>query len=139
VQAVFSDHNFHSAAIVPFETTKLIRQLGSVPSAIVHPLQQGYTKLVSLQNRQRAELLEEITEIRGFMPLLMKQRNGIHWTHKDRRLIMKQMRSLARLSPYAAALLLPGGLLVLPLMAWWLDRRRLKRGTDATAADSEQP
>ena len=123
---------------MPIETTKLIRQLGSVPATIVYPLQQGYTKLVSLQNRQRAQVLAEITEIRGFMPLLMKQRNGIHWTHKDRRLIMKQMRSLARLSPYAVALLLPGGLLVLPLMAWWLDRRRLQRRAEEASADSEQ-
>lgn len=123
---------------MPIETTKLIRQLGSVHTIIVYPLRQGYSKLVSLQNRQRAQVLEEITEIRGLMPLLMKQRNGIHWTHKDRRLIMKQMRSLARLSPYAAALLLPGGLLVLPLMAWWLDRRRLKRRSDETPADNEQ-
>lgn len=123
---------------MPIETTKLIRQLGSVPATIVYPLQQGYTKLVSLQNRQRAQVLAEITEIRGFMPLLMKQRNGIHWTHKDRRLIMKQMRSLARLSPYAVALLLPGGLLVLPLMAWWLDRRRLQRRAEDASADGEQ-
>lgn len=123
---------------MPIETTKLIRQLGSVPATIVYPLQQGYAKLVSLQNRQRAQVLAEITEIRGFMPLLMKQRNGIHWTHKDRRLIMKQMRSLARLSPYAVALLLPGGLLVLPLMAWWLDRRRLQRRAEETSADSGQ-
>ena len=123
---------------MPIETTKLIRQLGSVPATIVYPLQQGYAKLVSLQNRQRAQVLAEITEIRGFMPLLMKQRNGIHWTHKDRRLIMKQMRSLARLSPYAVALLLPGGLLVLPLMAWWLDRRRLQRRAEEASADSEQ-
>ncbi|MDP1703308.1 MAG: hypothetical protein Q8L42_01235 [Sulfurimicrobium sp.] len=48
------------------------------------------------------------------------------------------MRSLARLSPYAAALLLPGGLLLLPLFAWWLDRRRLKGRADETPADIDQ-
>ncbi|MDO8890950.1 MAG: hypothetical protein Q8K43_11480 [Sulfurimicrobium sp.] len=68
----------------------------------------------------------------------MKQRNGMHWTSQDRRLIRKQMRSLARLSPYAAALLLPGGLLLLPLFAWWLDRRRLKGRADETPADIDQ-
>jgi hypothetical protein len=124
---------------VPIETAKLIRQLGSVHSIIVYPLRCGYSKLVALQNQQRTQMLAEITEIRGFMPLLMKQRNGIHWTHKDRRLIMKQMRSLIRLGPYAAALILPGGLLILPLMAWWLDRRRLQRLADKLSADSEQP
>jgi hypothetical protein len=28
---------------------------------------------------------------------------------------------------YVALLLLPGGLALLPLLAWWLDRRRNKR------------
>ncbi len=32
------------------------------------------------------------------------------------------------LSPYLIALLLPGSVLLLPIYAWWLDRRRLKRG-----------
>lgn len=111
-------------------TTKLILRLG--------PLQRGYAKIVSFQNRQRAELLAEVAEIRGLMPLLMKQRNGIHWTAKDRRSIRKQMRSLARLSPYAAALLLPGGLLLLPLLSWWLDRRRVNRRAEEVSANREQ-
>lgn len=114
----------------------MIPRLSSVQTIIVYPLRQGYSKFISLQNRQRAQLMEEITEIRGFMPLLMKQRNGIHWSPKDRRLILKQLRSLARLSPYAAAFVLPGGMLILPLMAWWLDRRRLKRNAAAASADS---
>jgi hypothetical protein len=103
-----------------------------------YPLQRGYDRLGILKNQQRAELLADISEIRGLMPLLMKQRNGMHWTSQDRRLIRKQMRSLARLSPYAAALLLPGGLLLLPLFAWWLDRRRLKGRADETPADIDQ-
>ncbi len=123
---------------VPKQTTKLIRQLGAVPAIIFHPLQSGFARLSALQNRQRADLLADVTEIRGLMPLLMKQRNGLHWTSQDRRLIRKQMRSLARLSPYAAVLLLPGGLLLLPLFAWWLDRRRIKGRADETPADVDQ-
>ncbi len=108
------------------------------PPLFFYPLQRGYDRLGILKNQQRAELLADISEIRGLMPLLMKQRNGMHWTSQDRRLIRKQMRSLARLSPYAAALLLPGGLLLLPLFAWWLDRRRLKGRADETPADIDQ-
>lgn len=116
---------------------KIIRQLGAVPSIVIYPIQRGYSRLAALQNRHRAELLADLTEIRGFMPLLMKQRNGFHWTRQDRLLIRKQIYSLGRLSPYAVVVLLPGGLLLLPLLAWWLDRRRLKRQAEKKAEEAE--
>jgi hypothetical protein len=31
------------------------------------------------------------------------------------------------MGPYVALLVLPGGFALLPLLAWWLDRRREKR------------
>lgn len=114
-----------------------MRRLGTAPAIILYPIRRGYLHLAALQSRQRTELLAELTEIRGFMPLLMKQRNGLRWTSQDRQLIKKQMLSLARLSPYAAALLLPGGMLALPLLAWWLDRRRLKRSAGSIPADTD--
>lgn len=120
---------------MPKQTAKLIRRLGVVPASVVYPIQRGYSQLVALQNRQRSELLADFTEIRGFMPLLMKQRNGLHWTSQDRRLIRKQIRSLVHLSPYLLAFLLPGGL----LLAWWLDRRRLMRHPDEKPGDIDQP
>jgi len=124
---------------VPKQTAKLIRRLGDVPAIVIYPIQRGYSQLVTLQNRQRSELLADFTEIRGFMPLLMKQRNGFHWTSQDRSLIRKQIRSLIHLSPYVAAILLPGGLLLLPLLAWWLDRRRLRRHPDEKPGGIDQP
>lgn len=74
------------------------------------------------------QVLAEMTKIEGLIPLLMKQRNGTRWTSEDRKTLKQQLRSLARLSPYILAIVLPGGLLALPLIAWWLDRRRLRRG-----------
>lgn len=86
-----------------------------------------------MQDRQRVQVLAEMTRIEGLMPLLMKQRNGTPWTSDDRKKLKQQLRSLARLSPYILALLLPGGLLALPLIAWWLDRRRLRRDADGSS------
>lgn len=123
---------------MPAQPPKLIRQLGMATTLLAYPFQRGYAQLAMLQHRQRVELLAEMTEIRGLMPLLMKPRNGFHWSSQDRRLIRKQMRSLTRLSPYVAALLLPGGLLFLPVLAWWLDRRRLKRGSAEASAESSR-
>jgi hypothetical protein len=38
---------------------------------------------------------------------------------------------LSTLSPYLVVLVMPGGLLALPALAWWLDRRRLRGRTAA--------
>lgn len=97
-----------------------MRRLRSALKSPVHTLW-------ALQGRERERLRAEIDQVRGLMPLLMKQRNGYRWSEADRRQIRAQLRKLASLSPYLVALLSPGGLLALPLLAWWLDRRRDKR------------
>ena len=38
------------------------------------------------------------------------------------------LRRLSRMSPYIAVIVLPGGFAMLPALAWWLDRRRVRRG-----------
>lgn len=89
-----------------------------------------------MQHRERLRLRSEMSQIRGLMPLLMKQRNGYRWTETDRRRIKAQLRKLAALSPYLILFLAPGGFLALPLLAWWLDRRRQKR-TDVAPSMTE--
>ena len=58
------------------------------------------------------------------MPLLMKHRNGGSWTAEERAELLMQLRILSRVSPTLLLLLLPGSALLLPVYAWWLDRRR---------------
>ncbi|MDP2827417.1 MAG: hypothetical protein Q8O37_02295 [Sulfuricellaceae bacterium] len=113
---------------MPNQTTKLIRRLGATP--VFLPLRHGYVRLNELQHQQRIQILSEITKMEGLMPLLMKQRNGTPWSSEDRAQIRQRLNSFARLSPYLLALVLPGGLIALPVIAWWLDRRRLRRGND---------
>ncbi len=72
-------------------------------------------------------MLVELTATRGLMPLLMKARNGESWSAEERRILIEHLRRLAHLSPYLIALLLPGSVVLLPIYAWWLDRRRLSR------------
>lgn len=116
---------------MPKLTVKLIRRIGATP--VFLPIRHGYVHLNELQHRQRVQILAEITKMEGFMPLLMKQRNGTPWTNEDKAQIRQQLNSLARLSPYLLALVLPGGLIALPVIAWWLDRRRLRRSSEAAA------
>ncbi len=66
-------------------------------------------------------------QVRGLMPLLMKQRNGYHWTPEDIKDIKAQLHTLIGLSPYLTLFIMPGGFFILPFLAWWLDRRRQKR------------
>lgn len=84
-------------------------------------------RLLEAQRRERDRMLAEVLKVKGLMPLLMKQRNGQHWSAEERRLLREQLRAMSRLSPYLVMLALPGSLLLLPMLAWWLDRRRQRR------------
>ncbi len=87
-----------------------------------------WRQVVSAQRRETQRILAELVTARGIMPLLMKARNGGHWTAEEKADLLDHLRRMAHLSPYLIALLLPGSVLILPIYAWWLDRRRLNRG-----------
>lgn len=92
--------------------------------------------LQKLHDRERRRLRAEIEEIPGLMTLLMKPRNGGAWSPADRAAIRTQFRSLSRRSLYVAAVVAPGTLVTLPLLAWWLDRRHARRPLAAGAQSS---
>lgn len=83
--------------------------------------------LWTLQHRERVRLRDEMSETQRLVPLLMKQRNGACWTDKERREVQQQLRRMVLLSPYLMLFVMPGGLFLLPLLAWWMDRRRHHR------------
>ena len=78
--------------------------------------------------RERRHMLAEMSQVRGLMPLLMKPRNKMRWTREDKQELKQHLQRLSRMSPYIAVIVLPGGLAMLPALAWWLDRRRVRRG-----------
>ena len=77
--------------------------------------------------RERKYVLDQLSQVKGLMPLLMKRRNHGRWTPDDRAELRSQLARLGGLSWYLAMLLLPGGFVALPAVAWWLDRRRESR------------
>jgi hypothetical protein len=91
----------------------------------------------ALQNRERVRLREEMMQMRGLLPLLMKQRNGYRWTELDRKRIKVHLHRLVELSPYMVLFVAPGGFFVLPVLAWWLDRRHLRQDEAAAKASAE--
>jgi hypothetical protein len=103
-------------------------------NALTYPVRLTWhtvTFMSRLQNRERARLQEELSQTRGLMPLLMKQRNGSEWSTEDRNALRKQLRIIWGISPYVFLLVVPGGLVALPIFAWWLDRRRQNRLEEA--------
>lgn len=87
-----------------------------------------WRQIISSQRREARRVLAELVSTRGIMPLLMKARNGERWTPAEKEELLAHLRRMAHLSPYLIGLLLPGSVLLLPVYAWWLDRRRLSRG-----------
>lgn len=84
-------------------------------------------QFLSLIDREKKHMQSEFSKVAGLMPLLMKPRNKQKWSKEDKAELMEHLRRMAHLSPYIAALFLPGGFAMLPVLAWWLDRRRGKR------------
>ncbi len=87
---------------------------------------RAFTTVRDLSTRERQRLVKEFSQVSGLMPLLMKPRNKQQWTRDDKAQLTVHLKQLSALSPYLVVLVMPGGLLVLPALAWWLDRRRLR-------------
>lgn len=106
---------------------------GTLEVAIVRgiaPIRRAF----DLAERERKFLLAEMSQVRGLMPILMRRRNKQQWTPGELAEIRAHLRHIARLSPYLVVIVMPGGFAVLPVLAWWLDRRRLRRGVATTSA-----
>jgi hypothetical protein len=97
----------------------------------VAPAKKGWqpvpTGWLDAQRRERDVIRAELSQVRGFMPLLMKARNGGDWSPLEREQLMANVRAIAHISPYVLVLALPGSFIALPALAWWLDRRRQNR------------
>ena len=88
-----------------------------------------------LAERERKFLLAEMSQVRGLMPILMRRRNRQQWTPEELAEIRAHLRRISRLSPYLVIIVMPGGFAALPVLAWWLDRRR-NRNRDGTTPKS---
>jgi hypothetical protein len=78
--------------------------------------------------KNRDLILEEARRMDGFIQLLMKQRNsGVKWTPSDKARLKEYLRRLARYAPALGIFVLPAGLLLIPLLAEVVDRRKRSR------------
>jgi len=86
----------------------------------------AYFKRLIVKNK--AFILEEVLAVKGLMQLLMKQRNTDQkWTKEEKREIKNHLKSISKVIPALIIFLLPGGSLLLPVLAEVLDRRKTRR------------
>ena len=83
-------------------------------------------------SREKRRLRDELALIKGAWPLLMKQRNGGQWTPEEKAQLKTMVRSASSVSPYLFIWAVPGSVILLPLLAWFLDRQRKSRARKAT-------
>jgi hypothetical protein len=75
--------------------------------------------------KQREFILTNVLEMQDLMRLLMKPRNsGLPWSRDEVGRIRAHLKTLARLIPALVVFLLPGGLVLLPVLSEVLDRRQ---------------
>ena len=79
-----------------------------------------------LAERERKFLLSEMSQVRGLMPILMRRRNKQQWSPEELAEIRAHLKRISQLSPYLVIIVMPGGFAALPVLAWWLDRRRTR-------------
>ena len=79
-----------------------------------------------LAERERKFLLAEMSQVSGLMPILMRRRNKQKWTPEELAQIRAHLKRISQLSPYLVIIVMPGGFAILPVLAWWLDRRRAR-------------
>jgi uncharacterized membrane protein len=84
-----------------------------------------------LIDRWRRDARAALGAVDGLMRVLMKPRNGEAWTDADRAFLRDALRAAARWTPALFLFMLPGSLLLLPIYAAALDRRRGRRRPDA--------
>jgi hypothetical protein len=90
-------------------------------------------RALELAERERKFLIGEMVQVKNLMPILMRRRNKQQWTREELAEIRAHLKRLSKLSPYLVVIVMPGGFAMLPVLAWWLDRRRARR---AIAADT---
>lgn len=86
--------------------------------------------------REKTRFRSELATMKGSVVWLVRQRRLGSWTLTDREHLRSVMRSASSVSPYLVIWVVPGSLLVLPFMAWFIDRRRRQKAVSPFGASA---
>lgn len=93
---------------------------------------EWFCSFLASNTRERRRFQDELVQMKGAWPLLMKQRRGGTWTPDDKERLMTMVRSASSVSPYLFIWAVPGSMILLPFLAWFLDRQRKRREQKAS-------
>ena len=88
---------------------------------------EWFCSFLAGNSREKSRLKREIATMRGSVSWLMQQRRQGNWTADERAQLRDVMRSASSVSPYLFVWVIPGSMLILPFMAWFLDKQRKRR------------
>jgi hypothetical protein len=108
-----------AAAVAPFDGNSTVQFQTRMKKAPV-----WFCSMLAGNHREKVRLRDELMLMKGAWPLLMKQRNGGTWTPEDKQRLKVMLRSASSVSPYLFIWALPGSVVLLPFLAWFLDKRR---------------
>ena len=86
-----------------------------------------FCSFMASNQREKRRFRDELVHMKGAWPLLMKQRYGGTWTPEEKIQLKAMVRSASSVSPYLFIWAVPGSMLLLPFLAWFLDRQRKNR------------
>jgi hypothetical protein len=87
-----------------------------------------FLKRLILKNKDL--IFSEAQRFQGFLQLFFKQRNtDLRWTKEEKQQIKNYLKRLSLFVPILIVFVLPGGSLMLPILAEILDRRKGRRAT----------
>lgn len=96
---------------------------------------EWFSAFLAGNHREKTRLRQEIATMKGSVVWLLRQRRQGQWTSEERAELRQVMRSASSVSPYLMIWVIPGSLLLLPFLAWFMDRRRSQRGQSNVTTD----
>ena len=88
---------------------------------------EWFCSFLAGNSREKTRLKREMATMKGSVGWMVQQRRKGQWTAAERSHLREVMRSASSVSPYLFIWVIPGSMLVLPFMAWFLDRQRKRR------------
>jgi hypothetical protein len=88
-----------------------------------------FCSMLAGNTREKRRLGDELAAMKGAWTLLMKQRHGGgKWSRADKERLRQMLRSASSVSPYLFIWAIPGSVILLPFLAWYLDKRHKAKG-----------
>lgn len=85
---------------------------------------EWFSAFLAGNSREKSRLQRELATMRGSIVWLVRQRRQGNWTAHEREQLRGFMRTASSVSPYLLIWVIPGSMLLLPFLAWFIDHRR---------------